>query len=71
MTHRVGAKGQVVVPKDLRLRTGLQPGAEVDFVLEGHTVVVSARRAQQGLAGRFSGSGMAARLVDDRHQEPR
>src|SRR5487761_2532865 len=31
MTHRVGAKGQIVIPKDLRERAGLVPGADVEF----------------------------------------
>ena len=29
MTHKVGAKGQVVVPKRIRERLGIQPGDEV------------------------------------------
>jgi AbrB family looped-hinge helix DNA binding protein len=71
MTHRVGAKGQVVIPKDLRDRAGLQPGSEVDFALEGGRVVVEARTRSGSLAGRFAGSGMAARLIEDRRGEPR
>ena len=70
MTHRVGAKGQVVIPKELRDRGGLQPGAEVDFALEGERVVLAARRDHARLAGRFAGSGMAARLAEDRRREP-
>jgi AbrB family looped-hinge helix DNA binding protein len=31
MTHKVGPKGQVVVPKELRERHGLKPGDEVVF----------------------------------------
>jgi len=34
MTHRVGAKGQVVIPKEMRKRAGLRPGSEVDFELD-------------------------------------
>ena len=33
MTGRIGAKGQVVIPKALRDRARLQPGDEVDFEL--------------------------------------
>ena len=71
MTHRMGAKGQVVIPKQLRERAGLRPGAEVEFALEGNRVVLAARRSERPLAGRFAGSGMASRLADDRRREPR
>ncbi len=71
MTHRVGAKGQVVIPKDLRERAGLVPGVAVDFDLDGDRVVLIARQDRPGLGGRFAGSGMAARLLKDRVREPR
>lgn len=71
MTHRIGSKGQVVIPKELRERTGLLPGAEVEFALDGDQVVLSAPRSRPGLGGRFGGSGMARRLLDDRAREPR
>lgn len=31
MTHRVGVKGQVVIPKAIRERIGIRPGDEVAF----------------------------------------
>ena len=31
MTYKVGAKGQVVLPKELRERHGIRPGDEVEF----------------------------------------
>ncbi len=31
MTHRVGAKGQVVIPKEIRQRAGIAPGDEIEF----------------------------------------
>lgn len=71
MTGRVGAKGQVVIPKALRDRVNLQPGDEVDFELRDDRIVVTARRRPSGLGGRFARSGMAARLLDDRAREPR
>ncbi len=71
MTSRVGAKGQVVIPKAMRDRAGLQPGDEVDFELRDDVVVVRAARTPTTLAGRFMGSGMAARLLADRRSEPR
>jgi AbrB family looped-hinge helix DNA binding protein len=71
MTHRIGAKGQVVIPKDVRDRTGLHPGTEVDVSLEGQRVIVSPHRLKRPLGGRFNRSGMAAALLDDRATEPR
>jgi len=71
MTHRVGAKGQVVIPKDLRERTGLRPGADVEFELDGQRLSIKAARGAPGLGGRFARSGMAERLLEDRLREPR
>lgn len=71
MTSRIGAKGQVVIPKDLRERTGLHPGAEVEFELRDDVLVLVAHVAPTGLAGRFGSSGMADRLLVDRDAEPR
>jgi AbrB family looped-hinge helix DNA binding protein len=71
MTYRIGAKGQVVIPKDLRDRAGLQPGVDVEFELHGKSVTMIAAGHRSTLGGRFAGSGMAARLLDDRAREPR
>lgn len=71
MTGRIGAKGQVVIPKALRDRVRLEPGDEVDFELRDNEIVVVARRSHRQLAGRFSRTGMAARLLEDRAREPR
>jgi AbrB family looped-hinge helix DNA binding protein len=71
MTHRVGAKGQVVIPKDLRERTGLRPGADVEFELDGQRLSLKAARDRPRLGGRFAQSGMAERLLEDRAREPR
>lgn len=71
MTHRIGTKGQVVIPKELRERAGLHPGTEVDFDLEGDRVTLVRRRPRRPLGGRFANSGMAERLLEDRAREPR
>jgi antitoxin PrlF len=71
MIGRIGAKGQVVIPKALRDRARLQPGDEVDFELRDQEIVLVARRATKQLGGRFAGTGMAARLLEDRAREPR
>ncbi|MHB1538332.1 MAG: AbrB/MazE/SpoVT family DNA-binding domain-containing protein [Solirubrobacteraceae bacterium] len=67
----MGAKGQVVIPKQLRDRVRLQPGDEVDFELRDEEIVLVARRSPRRLGGRFAETGMAARLLEDRTREPR
>jgi antitoxin PrlF len=71
MTGRVGAKGQVVIPKAIRDRVRLHPGDEVEFELRDEQIVIVARRESDHLGGRFAASGMAARLLEDRGREPR
>ncbi|MGH9272005.1 MAG: AbrB/MazE/SpoVT family DNA-binding domain-containing protein [Ilumatobacteraceae bacterium] len=45
MTNRIGPKGQIVIPKDLRDRVSLHPGDEVDFELRGDRQVAGRRRS--------------------------
>ena len=71
MTGKIGAKGQVVIPKALRDRARLQPGDEVDFEMRDQEIVLVARRAHERLGGRFARTGMAERLLEDRAREPR
>jgi AbrB family looped-hinge helix DNA binding protein len=71
MTRRIGAKGQVVIPKDIRDRAGLQPGAEVDVELLDGEIRITASRGTTSMGGRFAASGMAAKLLEDRAREPR
>lgn len=70
MTYRVGAKGQVVIPKPIRDRIGLLPGEEVDFSVQAGRIVMEPRRRRPTLGGRFQRTGMAARLLADRAEEP-
>ncbi len=72
MTGRIGAKGQVVIPKAIRDQANLHPGDEVDVALrDGGEIVLVACKRRPGLGGRFANSGMAARLLEDRAREPR
>jgi len=71
MTSRIGAKGQVVIPKELRSRTGLHPGSSVEFELTGEAVKISAAGPRSALGRRFANSGMADRLLADRAREHR
>lgn len=70
MTHRVGAKGQVVVPKAIRDQIGLEPGDAVEFSLLADKVLIARGEDRPALGGRYARSGMAARLLLDRESEP-
>lgn len=65
MTFRVGPKGQVVIPKALRDRLGIQPGDEVSFSLADGGVLVEPVRDRPSLKGRYAGAGMLAELERD------
>jgi AbrB family looped-hinge helix DNA binding protein len=71
MTHRVGAKGQVVIPKALREHADLHPGTEVDFALEGRAVVLAARSATKRLGGRGWPTAKAGGVLKEPAREPR
>ena len=69
MTHRVGPKGQVVIPKELRDDLGILPGDLVEFWREGDHVIVRRAVPQEPLFGRFRGAGLAELLAADRAAE--
>ncbi len=71
MTHRIGAKGQVVIPQRLRDRQGLSPGTQVVFEERPDGVLVKAEPVARDLRGCYRGSGMASKLLEDRAVEPR
>jgi AbrB family looped-hinge helix DNA binding protein len=56
MTHRVGPKGQVVIPKELRDELGIEPGDEVTFWRDGDHVAVRPATDPRPLRGRFAGT---------------
>jgi AbrB family looped-hinge helix DNA binding protein len=71
MTQKMGAKGQVVIPKELRKQAGLGPGSDVSFEPVEGGIVVRRVEERPSLRGRFKESGMARRLLEDRRREPR
>jgi len=66
MTHRVGPKGQVVIPKHLRDALGIEPGDEVSFWRQDDVVVVRPTHRRPPLRGRFSGMGLTDILEAER-----
>ncbi len=71
MTHRVGPKGQVVIPKELRDQLGIHPGDEVTFWLDHDHVAVRPTSRRRSLRGRFAGAELVAELVRERARDHR
>jgi len=71
MTPRVGPKGQVVIPKPLRDRLGLEPGTAVSFEFDGDAVRVGPVRDLASLGGTIRRHDLTAMLEEDRQAEPR
>ena len=66
MTHRMGPKGQVVIPKELRNELGVEPGDEVSFWLHDDHVAVRRTGHRLPLRGRFRGSALSDELERER-----
>jgi AbrB family looped-hinge helix DNA binding protein len=81
MTHKVGVKGQVVIPKAIRDRIGIEPGDEVTFDSDGAEVRIrrvehaEADRAERirGLRGAWAegGTGTGALVAERRREHER
>ena len=51
MSHRVGCKGQVVIPKAFREALSLEPGDEIKFSREGNAIRVERVVSPDALMG--------------------
>jgi AbrB family looped-hinge helix DNA binding protein len=71
MIHRVGRKGEVVIPKAFREAVSLQPGDEVAFSREGNAIRVERVVSPDALMGRLAGHRLVATLGKDRRLERR
>lgn len=69
MTHRVGAKGQVVIPKELRDQLGIEPGDEINFWLHDDHVALRPADHRRPLRGRFRGTPLVRELERERAAE--
>ena len=71
MTHRVGRKGQVVIPKAFRQAVSLEPGDEVTFSREGNAIRVERVVKPDALMGRLAGHRLVEALERDHRAERR
>ncbi|MBV9447292.1 MAG: AbrB/MazE/SpoVT family DNA-binding domain-containing protein [Streptosporangiaceae bacterium] len=69
MTARVGPKGQVVIPQQLRAELGIQPGDEVEIWRDGDHVAVRLVQPGRPLLGRYVGEPLTDVLVSERAAE--
>ncbi|MGH2907278.1 MAG: AbrB/MazE/SpoVT family DNA-binding domain-containing protein [Solirubrobacterales bacterium] len=69
MTHKIGTKGQVVIPKEMRDALGLTPGMRVDFALQQGSVGVRKHRSSSSLSGSFKDLDLVNDLLEDRAKE--
>ena len=79
MTHKVGIKGQVVIPKAIREEIGIEPGDEVAFEADGAEVRIrraadepqARAREIKALRGIWAGTagGGTNELLEERRKE--
>ena len=69
MSHRVGCKGQVVIPKAFREALSLEPGDEIKFSREGNAIRVERVVSPDALMGRLAGHRLVEALEKDRRAE--
>ena len=75
MTHKVGPKGQVVLPKEMRDELGIAPGDEVMFDRGDDQIVVRKARTKaeiiDDLYGSLAGPGkpLTELLVESRRRD--
>lgn len=71
MTHKVGPKGQVVLPKAMRDRLGIQPGDEVLFAEDERGIVVQKAKSKEQLLDELRGSMADSNILEEYMEEKR
>jgi AbrB family looped-hinge helix DNA binding protein len=69
MTHKVGLKGQVVLPKDMRDELGIVPGDEVMFDRDHDQIVVRKARTKAEILDELRGCMAGSGLLEDYMKE--
>ena len=66
---RLTSKGQVTIPIGVRDQVGLRPGSEVDFAVDGETVLMTKAKQQpsrgRAIAARLRGRGDVTMTTDE------
>ncbi len=75
----VGARGQVVVPKDIREEFGLHAGAELTFDVKGNEIVMKPAKTPEEIVEDFcntsrkttikGGARWIGKVIDEEHEE--
>jgi len=69
---RLSTNGRIVIPKEMRERLGLRPGAELSISLEGNRIVLERqnhRALLDSLYGRFDGVDFLTELEAEHREE--
>lgn len=72
MDVRLSTKGQIVIPKELRDRLGLKPGAEFTVSLEGDRIILELQDRHtllESLHGKFAGTDLLSALEEEHRVE--
>jgi len=69
MTHKVGPKGQVVLPKDMRDELGIAPGDEVMFDRADDRIVVWKARTTTEIIDELRGCMAGSNLLEEYMKE--
>jgi len=65
---RVTTKGQVTIPRTVREKTGIVPGSEVEFHMDGNRVYLRKTAATgrgENLVNKMAGKGSVRMTTDD------
>ena len=68
---KLSSKGQVVLPKEVRDKLGIQPGATLRIVVSGGKIEIEPlpKKLADRLYGRFSGSKLVQALENEHVRE--
>ncbi len=68
---KLSSKGQIVLPKEVREKLGIQPGATLRVVVSGGKIEIEPlpKKLIDRLYGRFSGNKLVKALEDEHARE--